>query len=95
MTQPFDQDIVEALETLTSVDVVKKALTFVKDVLPESIEVQKELALIEAPSYREEEKTKRYAALLIEAGLEEVRIAPTSMSMVSSVEVVIQESPLS
>ncbi len=71
MTQPFDQDIVETLDTLTTVDVVKKALTFVKDALPGSIELQKELALIEAPSYHEEEKAKRYAELLIEAGLEE------------------------
>ena len=74
MTQRFDQDLVETLNTLTTIDVIKKGLNFVKDALPESIEVQKELALIEAPSYHEEEKAKRYAELLIKAGLEEVRI---------------------
>lgn len=76
MTQRFDQDLVETLNTLTTIDVIKKGLNFVKDALPESIEVQKELALIEAPSYHEEEKAKRYAELLIKAGLEEVRICP-------------------
>ena len=38
------------------------------------IELQKELALIEAPSFHEKRKAERYAELLKEAGLEDVLI---------------------
>lgn len=76
MSQFYDQDIVEAVKLLTSLNVVKNAMAFVKEALPQSLEVQKELALIEAPSYHEEQKACRYADLLTQAGLEDVKISP-------------------
>ena len=70
--QEFDQDLVETIQKLKTEPDVIKALTYVKEQLPEMIELQKELALIEAPSFHEKKKAERYAELLKEAGLEDV-----------------------
>ena len=72
--QEFDQDLVETIQKLKTEPDVIKALTLVKEHLPEMIELQKELALIEAPSFHEKKKAERYAELLKEAGLEDVSI---------------------
>ena len=72
--QKYDSDIRETIENLLKQNDVQDALCFVKDTLPETIEIQKELALIEAPTFHEEKKAKRYAELLREAGLKNVVI---------------------
>ena len=74
MGKDFDSDIVKTIEKLKACEDVQKALQLVKQQLPEIIEIQKELALIEAPTFHEENKARRYAELLTEAGLEEVKI---------------------
>lgn len=74
MGKDFDSDIVETIEKLKACEDVQKALQLVKQQLPEIIEIQKELTLIEAPTFHEENKARRYAELLTEAGLEEVKI---------------------
>ena len=68
----YDADITQTVEQLLATDDVKQALGLVKEQLLETIEIQKELALIEAPSFHEEKKAKRYAELLREAGLQDV-----------------------
>ncbi len=72
--QKYDSDIRETIENLLKQNDVQDALCFVKDTLPETIEIQKELALIEAPTFHEEKKAKRYAELLRQAGLKNVVI---------------------
>lgn len=74
MTTQYDNDIVQTVQKLQNETDVQKALSLVKTQLPEIIEIQKELALIEAPSFHEEKKAQRYAQLLQEAGLEDVVI---------------------
>ena len=72
--QEFDNDLVATIQNLKTEQDVIKALTLVKEQLPEMIELQKELVLIEAPSFHEKQKAERYAELLKEAGLEDVTI---------------------
>ena len=74
MGKNFDSDIVETIEKLRSCEDVQKALQLVQQQLPDIIEIQKELALIEAPTFHEENKAQRYAQLLTEAGLKDVKI---------------------
>ena len=50
----------------------KAALDYVRTHLPETIEIQKELTLIEAPTGQEKKKAERYKQLLQDAGLEDV-----------------------
>lgn len=73
-TQTFDADITQTFQSLKDDSNVQSLMRFVKDNLSASIEIQKELALIEAPSFHEEKKARRYAQLLTEAGLEDVTI---------------------
>ena len=70
----FDRDLVETLEVLKNHAGVKTALQAVKDRLPDAVECQKELVLIEAPTHHEEQKAQRYAEMLAQAGLEDVRV---------------------
>ena len=56
--QEFDQDLVETIQKLKTEPDVIKALTYVKEQLPEMIKLQKELALIEAPSFHEKKKSR-------------------------------------
>ena len=58
MGKDFDSDIVETIEKLKACEDVQKALQLVKQQLPEIIEIQKELTLIEAPTFHEENKAK-------------------------------------
>ena len=78
MTEPafahFDSDITEAFARLKAAPKVAEALDLVREKLPETTEIQKELALIEAPSRHEAKKAARYAELLKEAGLEDVTV---------------------
>ena len=70
----FDRDLVETLEVLKNHAGVKAALQAVRDRLPDAVECQKELVLIEAPTHHEEQKARRYAEMLAQAGLEDVRV---------------------
>lgn len=70
----YDHDIVETVQALKAEPDVQRALALTKEQLPEIIGTQKELVLIEAPSFHEEKKARRYAELLKEAGLEDVVI---------------------
>ena len=72
--ESFDADLVAALETLLQHAGVKAALDAVKTRLPDAIERQKELVLIEAPTHHEEKKARRYAEMLADAGLEDLRV---------------------
>lgn len=77
MTEPaagFAADITETFVRLKAEPKVAEALALVKEKLPETTEIQKELALIEAPTRHEEKKAARYAELLKDAGLEEVTV---------------------
>ena len=62
--QEFDHDLVSTIQNLKTEQDVIKALTLVKEQLPEMIELQKELVLIEAPSFHEKQKAERYAELV-------------------------------
>lgn len=66
-------NIAETLAVLQSDNYVQKALMEVKENLKETIAVQKELVLIEAPTGQEEKRSNRYKQLLKEAGLKDVR----------------------
>ena len=70
----YDQDILDTIARLQADKAVTRAMQLVKDEMPETIKVQKELALIEAPSFHEEKKARRYAQMLQEAGLADVVI---------------------
>ena len=70
----YDLDIVQTVQALKAEPDVRKALSLAKEQLPQIIEIQKELVLIEAPSFHEEKKARRYAELLKDAGLEDVLI---------------------
>ena len=69
-----NEDITETLGALAAEPAVTRALHYVKDNLAATIEAQKELVLIEAPSYHEEKKARRYAEMLSDAGLEDIRM---------------------
>ena len=58
--QTFDADITQTFQSLKDDSNVQSLMRFVKDNLSASIEIQKELALIEAPSFHEEKKARRY-----------------------------------
>ena len=65
-------EICQTLKEVLENSQVKTALNVVKTNLPETIEIQKELVLIEAPTGHEETRSKRYKELLISVGLNDV-----------------------
>ena len=74
LSKRYDSDILETIRVLKEQKDVEAALDFVKEQLPETIEFQKELVLIEAPTGHEENRARRYAQMLEQAGLEDVRM---------------------
>lgn len=74
MNDQFDTDLKNALENLLGSEKIQNALKWVEVHLPEFVEIQKELALIEAPTGHEKSKAERYRALFVEAGLESVQM---------------------
>lgn len=74
MDTQFDTDLEAAVKNVMSLSSVKSAYRQVEDQLPQTIEVQKKLTLIEAPTGAEKNKALRYKQLLEEAGLEDVVI---------------------
>ena len=65
-------EICQTLKEVLENPQVKSALNAVKANLPETIEIQKELVLIEAPTGHEETRSKRYKELLESVGLTDV-----------------------
>lgn len=74
MTTTFDKDLELIFQRLTSDQQVKQALIFLKQDATNTITQQKELVLIEAPTFHEEQRSLHYAQLLKEAGLQDVVI---------------------
>lgn len=72
MTAVYDTDLKNSLTNILKAEKIQKALKWVEVHLPEFIEIQKELTLIEAPTGHEKAKAERYKELLTEAGLEDV-----------------------
>ena len=81
MNDQFDTDLKNALENLLGSEKIQNALKWVEVHLPEFVEIQKELALIEAPTGHEKSKAERYRALFVEAGLER-SVVPSPMVVV-------------
>lgn len=65
-------EIKKTLEEITKNPKVKIALRAVKDNLPNTIEVQKDLVMIESPTCHEENRSERYKELLTAVGLKAV-----------------------
>lgn len=74
MTTGFDQDLELIFQKLTADGQVRQALAFLEQDAPQTIAQQKELVLIEAPTFHEEDRSGHYAQLLREAGLQDVVI---------------------
>ena len=64
----------ERFERMRSLDSVKKALEFIENDQARTIEDQKELVLIEAPTGHEENRAREFAERLKALGLEQVHI---------------------
>ena len=70
---PVDPEVSGALERLLAAPAVRQALAFAESERDRTVAQQKELVLIESPTGHEEMRSRRYAELLREAGLEDVR----------------------
>ena len=68
------EKIRERFDTLIGMEEVQKALKFIENDVPHSIEEQKALTLIEAPTFFEDERAAAYAEHLKALGLEEVHV---------------------
>ena len=68
------EKIRERFDTLIGMEEVQKALKFIENDVPRSIEEQKALTLIEAPTFFEDERAAAYAEHLKALGLEEVHV---------------------
>lgn len=73
MSTQFDQDLQLIFQKLTENPEVKKALAFLEQDAKNTIEQQKELVLIEAPTFQEEKRSLYYAKMLEAAGLKDVQ----------------------
>ena len=74
MTTAFDKDLELIFQKLTSDRQVKQALDFFKQDAPNTIAQQKELVVIEAPTFQEKQRSLHYAQMLKAAGLQDVTI---------------------
>ena len=69
-----DKDLELIFQKLTSDRQVKQALDFLKQDAPNTIAQQKELVVIEAPTFQEKQRSLHYAQMLKAAGLQDVTI---------------------
>ncbi len=67
-------EIRETFRKLLSDGTTKEAIKFIENDLDQAIKDQKELVQIEAPTFHEENKAKRYAEMLKDLGLSDVHI---------------------
>ena len=74
MTTAFDKDLELIFQKLTSDRQVKQALDFLKQDAPITIAQQKELVVIEAPTFQEKQRSLHYAQMLKAAGLQDMTI---------------------
>lgn len=88
MTTAFDKDLELIFQKLTSDRQVKQALDFLKQDAPNTIAQQKELVVIEAPTFREKQRSLHYAQMLKAAGLQDVTIDENLMFTEKSTAVV-------
>lgn len=88
MTTAFDKDLELIFQKLTSDRQVKQALDFLKQDAPNTIAQQKELVVIEAPTFQEKQRSLHYAQMLKAAGLQDVTIDENLMFAEKSTAVV-------
>lgn len=69
----FDQDLKNIFAALAANSRLQEALGFLKADAPNTIAQQKELVLIEAPTFHEENRSRYYAQMLSQAGLTDVQ----------------------
>lgn len=74
MEYKVSQKVQDSFAKLMALEEVKKALVFIQEDETRSIEEQKKLTLIEAPTFHEENRAKAYCEYLKEQGLEDVHI---------------------
>lgn len=73
MSTQFDQDLQLIFQKLTENAEVKKALAFLEQDAQNTIAQQKELVVVEAPTFQEEKRSLYYAKMLEQAGLQDVQ----------------------
>lgn len=88
MTTAFDKDLELIFQKLTSDRQVKQALDFLKQDAPNTIAQQKELVVIEAPTFQEKQRSLHYSQMLKAAGLQDVTIDENLMFTEKSTAVV-------
>ena len=73
MNTQFDQDLQLIFQKLSKNSEVKKALAFLEQDAPNTIAQQKELVVVEAPTFQEEKRSRYYAKMMEQAGLQDVQ----------------------
>ena len=68
------EKVQKTFDALMALPEVKKALEFIEADAPNSIEEQKKLTLIEAPTFHEDARAAAYAEILKDLGLEDVHV---------------------
>lgn len=74
MNTKFDQDLQVIFQSLLANSEVKKALSFLEKDAHNTIAQQKELVMVEAPTFQEETRSRYYAKMLEQAGLKDVQM---------------------
>lgn len=69
----FRQDLVKIFNTLKEHAKIQDALTFLQQDAANTMVQQKQLVVIESPTFHEQERSKSYAQMLTEAGLKDVQ----------------------
>ena len=74
MDYQVSEKIRKTFDAVVQMEEVQKALRFIEEDVPRSIEEQKTLTLIEAPTFFEDERAAAYADYLKDLGLEDVHV---------------------
>ena len=74
MEYEVSEKIKRTFDTLMSMPEVRKALRFIEDDAEHSIEEQKRLTLIEAPTFHEDERSAAYADYMRDLSLSDVHV---------------------
>lgn len=74
MCDAINPNIIQTMERLTSNEKVQRALLAIQEDQSQTTREQKELVLIEAPTFHEEKRAARYAEMLQSLGLTDVKI---------------------
>lgn len=73
MSTQFDQDLQLIFQKLNENPEVQKALAFLEQDAANTIAQQKELVVVEAPTFQEEKRSRYYAQMMEQAGLQDVQ----------------------